>query len=584
MSKMKFFALGGIGEVGQNMYVLEIDDKIFVFDCGSSEPMSAVSGYDYTVPNYEYLSNNMDKVQAVFITNFSQKSSGGFPRFIKDLKVPYYGSKYTMEAIDRRILNPQNAKQRLPQEYTDNLDLHVVNLDEEYDFDGIKVRFLSLTGGKPETIGVALKVNVNNDEDPQYKNIIYLPDFNFDMNSKGKFKINFKNFAKIADEGVFLLLTPSTGAPKLGHVTTDGKFDIVLHKMISHPGRLFCVMDGENISSIYDVIKIAAHHKRQVTIISSKTRSLVETAMDLGYIDKYEGYYISKDNITNDIRNSDNSVIIVSGEQVDAFNKMVEIATLVDKNLHFKPTDNVVFLIDTPKKYEKLLAKIWDCLMMFNSNLVEFDVNLMPSHVLGSEDLKLLYSLFTPEYIIPISGDYRMIKAQIQLARDYGYDDEHVIEMEIEDVAKFDDGKLTEVVKSNQALNRKDILFSASTDSDINDLVAGERDALTREGFLIITAFISLKERERRGDIRIVTYGFLPEFGQEEILDKLKVEFDNVLNYHLRLKKVDFKELRLEIKNALSKIIFKDTRKKPVLIPVVIDIAGQTAQLLEQNS
>lgn len=570
MSKFKFFPFGGIGEIGQNMYVLEINDKIFVLDCGSSQPLAAVSGYDFAVPNYDYLLNNIGRVKGVFITHFSQKSSGGFSRVTRDLKVPYYGSEFTIQAIKERLL-PNMAD-----DYKEGITLNVVNTDEEIVFDDVRVEFFSLTSSAPDTFGIAIKINVAEDgQEPVYKSIVYLPDFDFDMNYKGHFKTDFKTLNKISDDGILLLLSPSTGAPKLGHVTTDGKLDIMLHKIVSHEGRLFVVMDAENVSGMLEVIKASAYQKRRVTIIGNKARTLVELAMKLGYTDKYEDYYMPKQVLNDEKRNSANSVIIIAGEQTEEFHKIGEISMFTDKHYLLNQNDNVIFLVDTPKKYEKILADVWNNILFINATLLDFDINLMPTPVCGSEDLKLLYSLLSPEYIIPISGDYRMIKAQANLVKEYGFTQDQIIEMDVEDVATFENGKFVSVEKSEQAKNRKDYLFSVDTDSDINDLVAGERDALTREGFIIVSGMINLRERETYGKVDIITSGFLPEYGQEDEFEKLKAEFLDIVNTHLRLKKVDFKELRLEIKNSLSKIIFKDTRKKPVLIPVIIDVSIQ---------
>ena len=163
-----------------------------------------------------------------------------------------------------------------------------------------------------------------------------------------------------------------------------------------------------------------------------------------------------------------------------------------------------------------------------------------------------------------------MLKAQVALAVNYGINPKNVVELDNGLFASFTDGKL---VDSMDGIDTKEILFGNEADSDINDFVAREREALTQEGFLVVSGMINLKEREIYGNIEIVSSGFLPEFGQEKEFNSIKEEFKNVVNSHLRLKKVDYKDLRQDLKNVLSKKILRDTKKRPILIPVIVDIS-----------
>ena len=566
MSRFRFFALGGLGEIGKNMYILETDTQIFVLDCGSMTPSSEVNGYDSVIPDYSYVLDNINKVQGVFLTRFGEKSTGAFLRVIKDLKVPFYGSEFTIEAIRTRYLQDADP------EDTEGLVFRVVQPGEIIDFGSAKIEFFSVTSNVPDTLGFALKINVAKDDDaPLYKNVVYLPDSDFDQNVWGHFKTDFHSLNRIADEGVIALLSSSTGADKMGHVTTDGKLDLALRKIMAHEGRTYCLMTAENVFGILQVIDAAYYQKRRITIIGHEARKLVELAMKLGYTRVNNDLYMPKQVLDDEKRNApDTVVIIASDHEPDTFNFMQNIATFHDKHFVLTPKDNVVFLQETAKKYEKKLADTWNNILFIGAELLDFDTKLMPQPVDGAEDLKLMYSLLSPEYIVPISGDYRMIKAQVALALDYGYDEKHVVELDNGLFATFEDGVLKQ---SLDGIETKEILFGGQIDSDINDFVAREREALTQEGFLVISGMINLKEREIYGDIEIVSYGFLPEFGQEDELASIKQEFKTIVNTHLRLKKVDYKELRQDLKNDLSKKILRDTKKRPILIPVIVDVS-----------
>ena len=572
MSKLKIFALGGLGEIGKNMYVVDINDKIFVFECGSTAPVSQVFGYDSIIPDFKYLLENIDRVQGVFISQFKQKYSGGFSRIIKELKVPYYASSFTIEAIKKRYLP------HIPDDEKEGLEFKLLNRGDIVSFDDVQVECFTLTNSTPDTFGYALKFNAGTIEEPKIKNIVYLPDFDFDQNLWGHFRTDFKSLNRIADEGVFALLSPSTGADKIGHITTDGKLDLGLHKLMAHKGRTYILMDAENVSGMLQVIDAADFQKRYLTIIGAKARQLVELSMELGYSRKHEECYLHKQDLNDEYRNSENTVIIIAGEQTEEFFALQRIANYQDPHYILTPNDNVIILIDTPKKYEKVQATTWDNIWFDNANLIEFDKKLMPEPMCGSEDIKLLYSLLSPEYIIPINGDYRMLKAQATIALNYGIDEEHIINLENGVFACFEDNKY---VKTHESIETGDILFGEESDSDINDYVAREREALTQEGFLVVSGMINLKDRKRYGDIEIVSSGFLPEFGQDDAIKIIKEEFNAIVDEHLANKKVDYKELRSDLKNALSKRILKETKKRPILIPVVIDISSISAKTTE---
>ena len=570
MENIKFFALGGLGEVGKNMYVIEYKEKIFVFECGSAEPLNDVDGYDSIIADYSYLLKNIDRVQGVFLTRFGERSTGAFLRIIKDLKVPYFGGAFTIEAIKRRYLTESNEE----------VDFRIVEAGNKLYFDDIELDIFALTSNMPDTIGVAMMVNVSGDDKPEYKSVVFLPDFCFDQNIWGHFKTNFKHIAEIAAKGTLALLCPSFGATKIGHVTTDGKLDMALRKIMSQKGRIFALMDAENVSGILQVIDAIYYQGRHVTIIGYKARRLVELAMELGYTRINNELYLKKETLNDEKRNSDESVIIIAGDQTDPYKSMQAIASYTDKHYALKPDDNIVLLLEVPKKYEKELAKTWNYVWFIEANIIDFDSKLIPISCAGSEDLKLIYSIFQPDYLIPISGDYRMIQAQRDLALDYGFKPDKVIDLNNGEVLILNNDGYT---FASEKIETKEILFGIELESDINNYVARERESLAQEGFCIVTGMINLKEREICEECEIETFGFVPEISSTDVYNDIRSKFNEVVQEYLRLKKVDYRELRQELKIQLAKTILRVTKKRPVLIPVIIDVSASQDDYSSQD-
>ena len=564
MENLKFFALGGLGEVGKNMYVIEYKEKIFVFECGSAEPVNDVDGYDSIIADYSYLKNNIDRVQGVFLTRFGERTTGAFLRIIKDLKVPYFGGRFTIDAIKRRYLVKTNE--------SEEVDFRVVEAGDVLDFDGVELNIFALTSNMPDTIGIALMVDVSKDpEIIEKKAVVFLPDFCFDQNIWGHFKTNFKHIAQIASLGTLALFCPSFGATKIGHVTTDGKLDLALRKIMSQKGRIFALMDAENVSGILQVIDAIYYQGRHVTIIGYKARRLVELAMELGYTRINNELYLKKETLNDEKRNSDESVIIIAGDQIDPYKSMQDIASYNDKHYALRHDDNIVLLLEVPKKYEKELAKTWNYVWYVEANIIDFDSKLMPIACAGSEDLKLVYSIFQPEYLIPISGDYRMIQAQKELAIDYGFHKENVIDVENGEVLILNDEGYN---FAPEKIETKEILFGIELESDINNYVARERESLAQEGFAIVTGMINLKERKICDECEIKSSGFISDISKETVYGEIKKTFNEVVSNYLKQRKVDYRELRQDLKISISKTILRVTKKKPVLIPVIIDISA----------
>lgn len=567
MSKIRFFALGGQNELGKNMFVLEIGEKIFVFEAGASSPLSQSLEYDQVLPSIKYLLENLERVQGIFLSHFHDSVCGALLKIIGEAKIPFYGSKFTIEAIEKRYLVSITTEEKA------NTDLRAVGENEVINFNGIDIQFFSVTNNVPGTIGFAVKVDISEENDgSDIKNIVFFPECNFDENLDRGYKNNYKALAKIAEEGVLVFLSPSTGANRPGHITTDEKLDMSLQKVMSQEGRLYVLMHANNVAGMIKVIKAAASQERHVTIIGGKARILVELAAEQGYsVLPDNGLYMCKSELDDEKRNSDNTVVIISGEGSEPLVALQKIALREDKHYKLLNTDNVVILTEFQKKYEKILAKTWDMIWTTNSNLIDFDAKLIPKTIAGSEDIKLMYSMLNPKYVIPINGETVMLKDQRRIALDYGYDENHVIEIDNCQIIEFNNGEYAGIVDS---FKPEETYFSSILDTEISNQVAAEKNAMAKEGFIVISGMINLKEREVYGDIQTVFYGFLPKISKDIIIQKMKDIFISEVEKHLKMKKIDYKTLRGDIREKISDMIKEDVKKKPVIITVIVDISN----------
>lgn len=554
MSQIKFFALGGLGENGKNLYCVEVEKRIAILDAGLKHPSGDLLGIDAIVPDMSYLQARERDIEGVFISHAHDKAIGALPMLLSTVRVKVYATNFAIAVI--KDLLKENKMD--PEDY----ELIVVDIDRPITFRHFQIVFFSTTHSIPESSGIAVLTRDGA--------IVYTTDFTFDQNVGPLYSTDFSKLARFQEYGVLALLTESSGALTIGHSTSDYQLIHTIRSIFQKAeGRIIVALYSTELAHIQRVINEAIKQKKRISIIGRKAQRMVDIAENMGYIQiPHESLvnlkYIDETN-TNDFPDV---VYLVTGERHEPFFMLQRMAKGFDRLVKLTEKDTVLMMCPPIIGTEKIAAKTYDALYKLDLNLIKVDKNIMPPSHASMEDIKLLYSLLKPKHIIPINGEYRYLLAQYRLALEFGYDELHVQLIDNGEVVTWEDGQLQ--LKHDTVMNGS-IMVDGTFDSDINDTIIKEREMLSQDGFLLIIANIDARERIMLNEPEIVSRGFMYMKDNEEVINKIEEIYRAVTEKQFAARYIDWRVYKESIRDEVQKYLFRETKRKPVVIPVIID-------------
>ncbi len=553
MSKINFFALGGIQENGKNLYVLDIDDKLFILDCGLKYPTSELYGIDIIVNDLSYLEENKDRIQGLFLSHAHDDHIGGVSHLlrVKDIKV--YGSKFTLAVLKEKLAEDDFE----PKEE----QFVVVSPKTALLFDDITVRFFEVSHNIPESYGIAVKTPDGY--------LIYTSNYNFDQNSKINYAHMIRSLAVFAKDGVLALFTESLGANNEQSRGTILEFKLRITNLISQSkNRIIFSLFSSDILKIQQICDIAIAHNKKIAIIGRKTQKIVNQAITLGYLNIPDENFANLRYIDEKNKNNDKDlVVLVTGERHEPYFMLQRMTKGIDRLIHLEPTDTVVILTNPYLGTEKMAARTLDIIYHVTSNVKEFSQSLLPQINANREEIKQMINILKPRYIVPVIGEYRHQYALRIVANCIGYPDDRVIILDNGDILSFENGKyvgITGEVPSNE------VLIDGKAFKDVGDVVMRDRELLAKDGVILVTANINPKTKTVILGPEVVTKGFMFSTENDNIITKIKELFYLVSIKYLASKFINWSEFKTGLKNEISHFIYKEMKRSPIIIPVLI--------------
>lgn len=565
MSKINFFALGGVQENGKNLYVLDIDDSLYILDCGLKYPTADLYGVDVIVNDLSYLVENKKRIKGVFLSHAHDDHIGGVSYLLKEIKTKVYGSKFTLAVLKERLKDDEVT--------VDEDQLVEVTAKSALKFSDVVIRFFEVAHNIPECFGIAIKTLDGY--------IIYTSNYNFDQNSKIDYAHMFRSLAVFSKEGVLALLTESLGANNEQSRGTILEFKLRITNIISQAtNRLIFSLFSSDILRIQQIVNIAVEHNKKVAIIGRKSQKIVNQAMALGYLK------IPQENLANlryiddkNLNDDKDLVVLVTGERHEPYYMLQRMSKQIDRLIHLQSTDTVVILTNPYLGTEKMAARTLDIIYHVTSHVKEFSKSLLPASSANREEIKEMINILKPKYIVPIIGEYRHQYALRIVADCIGYLDDQVIIADNGDILSFEDGKyigITGEVVSNE------VLVDGKAFKDVGDVVMRDRELLADDGVILISANINPRTKTIIVGPEIVSRGFAFERENEDLLIKIKELFMLVSSKCLATKFINWSEYKTAIKNEISHYIYKNTKRNPIVIPVLI--STDLDQVKKQNS
>ena len=393
MSKVNIFSLGGLQEDGKNLYVVEINEKMFILDAGLKYPTSELYGVDIIVNDISYLVENKNRVVGIFLTHAHDDHIGGVYHILKEFNVPVFGSKFTLSVLIDK-LKEENF------EYNPEM-FKVITPKTAMKLQGTEIRFFEVSHNIPECLGIALKTEEGY--------IIYTGNFNFDQNSKIDYAHMYRVLAIFAKEGVLALMTDCLGAIDDQSRGTILEFKLRITNILSQAqGRVVFSLFSSDILRIQQIVDIALEQNKRIAIIGRKTQRIVNQAMQLGYLNVPEESLANLRYIDDNNKNNDKDlVVLVTGERHEPYFMLQRMAKHIDRLIHLDQDDTIVVLTRPYLGTEKMAARTMDIIYRVTTKVKEFNAKLLPYASANREEIKQIINMLEPKYIIPVIGEYR---------------------------------------------------------------------------------------------------------------------------------------------------------------------------------
>ena len=546
----KVFALGGLGEVGKNLYCIMHGNELIIIDSGVLFPESDLLGIDYVIPDYTFLKENEDKIKALFITHGHEDHIGSIPFLLQTVNIPVIYAPNQAANLIKKKLSERNIGY-------DNIE--VFDESNHYKFKNMEVEFIATTHSIPDSF--AIVVHTPNGT------IVESGDYKFDLSPIGPMA-NLQKMARIGEKGVTLLMNESTNAEKEGVSLSESKVDATLSDLFSKQrGRIIIATFASNVYRLKHIIETAKRNHRKVVLFGRSMETQVEIAIQSGYIDDTSTI------ITADEANKlkpEEVCLLCTGSQGEPLAALSRIANGTHKQIKLLPSDIVIFSSSPIPGNGEAVANTLNQLALKG---VKTYTNTLLNDIHSSghgnqEELKLMIRLLKPKYVMPIHGEYRMLREHTDLAVACDVPRENTFIMQNGEMLSILNG----VVKRDKSFACYDVYVDGNRIGDIGSVVIKDRKIMARDGILVLVCNVDLKKKLLLGKVTIATRGFILVNENEALIKQIENKATEIIIKELQSKKFNYSELKTNIINEVNTYIIEKTGRKPIILPVIMDI------------
>lgn len=552
-SRLKVMMLGGLQEIGKNITVLEYEDDIIVVDCGMGFPDEDMLGVDLVIPDFTYLQQNADRVRGVLLTHGHEDHIGGVPYLLRTIQPPVYGTRLTVGILQRKL--EEFSYKKTP-------TLRTVEAGETVHLgSAFSVEFIHVNHSIADACALAIRTPVGT--------VVHSGDFKLDVSPIDGKMMDLVRLGEIGREGVELLMCESTNAERPGFTPSERKVGGSLEQIFSTytKSRLIIATFSSNVHRVQQIIDTSIRHGRHVAVIGRSMVNVIGAALELGYMDLPEGVLVDIGEIKR--FKPEELTLITTGSQGEPMSALYRMAFEEHDKVKLTPTDVVVLSASAIPGNEKLVGKIVNALVKNGVKVISD--NSLSVHVSGhacQEELKLMHALIRPKYFMPIHGEYRHLYAHKELAEFMGMPSDHIFVPEIGRVLELDGraAKFTETVTAGN------VLVDGSGVGDVGSVVLRDRKHLAEDGLIVMVATVDVNGMELISGPDLVSRGFVYVKESGDMMEEARAVVRDALENSLRHGNVDWMELKTVAKDALSRYFFRKTKRKPMILPVIMQI------------
>ena len=548
--KLMVIPLGGLGEIGKNMTVIQYGNDIIVIDAGLAFPDDDMFGIDLVIPDMSYLIENRDKVRAVVITHGHEDHIGGLSYLLNEVNVPVYATKLVCGLIEGK----------LKENHITNYTLNEVHHGDEVQIGCMKVGFIHTNHSIPDASALYFRTPVGT--------IVHTGDFKMDLTPVDGRQMDIHKFAELGRRGVLLLMSDSTNAERAGYTESETTVGHAFRKAFrAAKGRIILATFASNISRIQQAINTAVQFKRKVTVLGRSMVNNVQIAIELGYLDVPEGVLIEPDELNR--YPDDQILILTTGSQGEPVAGLSRMASNNHRSVSIMPGDTVIISATPIPGNETGVGRTIDNLMRLGANVIAGrDKKIHVSGHASQEELKLMLELIKPKYFIPVHGEYRMLKTHGDLAVMMGVAKDHVL--------IGDNGQIFEF--SNRSghktghVNAGRVFVDGLGVGDVGNIVIRDRQQLAMEGVVIVVMTLAKGTSHPLAGPDIVSRGFVYVRDSEELI---REAHDRVAAVLERCEAGNIREwavIKSQVRDTLSRYLYEKTRRRPMILPIIMEV------------
>jgi ribonuclease J len=548
---LRIVPLGGCGEIGRNMTVIETNDDLVVVDCGLMFPDEEMFGVDIVINDFTYLRERQDKFRGLLVTHGHEDHIGGIPYLLREFpKLPVVGTPLSLALIRAKL------KEHKPGEW----DAREVEPGDRVTFGAIDTQFIHINHSLAGACALAIRTPLGT--------VFHTGDFKFDQTPIDGDPADFASIARVGDEGVLLMLSDSTNAERPGHTLSERIVGEAFSNIFARAkGRLIVTSFASNVPRIQQVVDQSKRHGRKVAFLGRSLQNVVQFARQLGYLDIPDGLVIRLEDV--DEYQPHEVCVMTTGSQGEPMSALTRLSVRDHKHFKIVPGDTVVISATPIPGNEKAVSRTINNLYRIGANVIHGSSG--NAHVSGhasQEELLLMLNLVRPKYFIPIHGEYRMLVTHGRLAQTTGVAGDNVFVAENGDVLEFTPGGAEKVGRTYGG----NVMVDGSGVGDVGEAVLRDRKHLAGDGIMMVVVTVDAEEARVVAGPDLISRGvfYLPESG--DVLDELKDKLSAILAACSVEGIRDIGNVKEHIRSGLSKAVFEKSRRRPIVIPVVMEV------------
>ena len=551
-SKLRIIPLGGLGEIGKNMTVIEFGNDLLLIDCGMGFPDEDMYGIDVVLPDITYLRNNASRIRGLIITHGHEDHIGAVPYVLKELDIPIYTTPLTAALIELKLEE---------HDLLYNTQIFTKKAGSVFRIGCFSIEFIRVNHSIPDAVALAIKTPVGT--------IVHTGDFKIDLTPISGGMIDLVRFGELGNEGVLALMSDSTNVETPGHSASERKVGESFDKLFQNcDKRIIITTFASNVHRLQQIINVAAKYHRKVAVTGRSMENVLRTAMVLGYMEVPDGVLVDLEQIKAQPKNR--SVIISTGSQGEAMSALYRMAFAEHKQIQIDSGDRVIISASAIPGNENMISRVIDELFHKGAGVIyDRHTDLHVSGHACQEEQKMILALVKPKYFIPVHGEHRMLVKHAELGRMMGVAPKNIVIAE--------NGKVIEFTKKGvlceESVPAGAVLVDGSGGiGEVGSVVMRDRHRLAEDGMIVIVMTYSSYDHKLLAVPEILTRGFIYVKDSEDMIEEMsRVVMETVESCDAH-EITDWNSIKTKVKSNLSGFLYKSTRRSPMILPVITEI------------